>query len=469
MNKTILTIALTILTIYACSQTNMVTTEFNFGFENTSLKQKLPDKWFQWGSNYLLSIDTTIKHSGNNSVLIQPSENRTTGSFGCVAYSIPARYEVKEIELKAYMKLQDVSDGTIGLMLRIDGSSGTLQFDNMMSRNIMGTSDWTLYSVKLPYPKEARTIFIGAILSGKGQLWVDDFELLMDGVSLEKVKQIQLKEYKADLDKEFDNGSKIQTFNPTDQNIKDLKTLGLIWGFLKYYHPDIAAGNFNWDYELFRIIPKVVNSKKINERDAIFVEWINQLGQFESGEEIQTKSEKIKIEPDLDWIINSNFPDELTSLLLKVKNANRTEDHFYVGLNPGVGNPIFKNEKSYPSMKFPDAGYRILSLYRYWNIIQYYFPYKNLIDEDWKNVLEEFIPEIINANNETEYTLTVLELIARVHDTYANIWGVNSILDNYNGVNYAGVKLAFVENMPVVTGFYDDKSRKESGLKVGDG
>ena len=119
-------------------------------------------------------------------------------------------------------------------------------------------------------------------------------------------------------------------------------------------------------------------------------------------------------------------------------------------------------------MKFPDAGYRILSLYRYWNIIQYYFPYKNLIDEDWKNVLEEFIPEIINANNETEYTLTVLELIARVHDTHANIWGVNSILDNYNGVNYAGVKLAFVENMPVVTGFYDDKSRKESGLRVGD-
>jgi len=468
MNRTILTITLTVLTICACSQTDLVSTEFNFGFEKTTLNQNLPDRWFQWGSNYLLSIDTTIKHSGKNSVLIQPSGYRTSGSFGCVAYSIPALYEGKEIELKAYMKLLDVSEGPIGLMLRIDGTAGGLQFDNMQRKNIMGTSDWTLYSVKLPYPQEAKTIFIGAILSGKGKLWVDDFELLIDGVRIEKAKQVQQKEYKADLDKEFDKGSGIQSIETTNQTIKDLKTLGLIWGFLKYYHPNVAAGNFNLDYELFRILPKIVNSKNTGERDAIYVQWINQLGQFESGKEVKTSSEEIKIKPDLDWIINLNFSDELTSSLLTVKNANRTEDHFYIGLVPNVRNPIFKNEKPYPLMRCPDIGYRILALYRYWNIIQYYFPYKYLIEEDWKNVLEEFIPKIIVANNESKYTVTILELIARVHDTHANIWGNNEILNNYKGVNYAPVKLSFVENKAVVTGFYDDISGKESGLKTGD-
>jgi hypothetical protein len=131
MNKAILTFALAGLTVLSCSQTNIVPTELNLGFEKVSSGQKLPDKWFQWGANYLLSIDTAVKHSGNNSVMIHPSENRTTGSFGCVAYSIPARYKGEEIELKAYLKLQDVSEGTIGLMLRIDGFSGTLQFENM--------------------------------------------------------------------------------------------------------------------------------------------------------------------------------------------------------------------------------------------------------------------------------------------------------------------------------------------------
>jgi len=468
MNKAILTFALAGLTVLSCSQTNIVTNELNLGFEKVSSGQKLPDKWFQWGANYLLNIDTAIKHSGNNSVMIHPSENRTTGSFGCVAYSIPARYKGEEIALKAYLKLQDVSEGTIGLMLRIDGSSGTLQFENMMNRNIAGTSDWTLYSVKLPYPPDARIIYIGAILSGKGQLWVDDFELLMDGVSIDKVKQVPLIEYKADLDKEFTGGSGIRTLNPTGQNLKDLKMLGFIWGFLKYYHPNIASGNFNWDFELFRIIPKVLSSGNTVERDAVFTEWINQLGQFESGKEIKTASGEIKIEPDLGWIINSGFSDDLSFLLLKVQNAKRTENHYHIGLVPEAGNPVFKNENAYPSMKFPDAGYRILALYRYWNIIQYYFPYKNLIEEDWKNVLEEYIPKFIGANNETEYTLTVLELIARVHDTHANIRGGSNALENYRGIHYSPVELKFIENKAVVTGFYDDKFGNETGLKIGD-
>lgn len=288
MKRTILIIGLIILTIYGYSQTPQ-NGEFNFGFEKAS--SRLPDRWFEWGKDYSVTVDTIVKHGGNNSVLIEPSETRTQGSFGCIAFSIPALYESKEIELKAYMKLQDVSDGTIGLMLRIDGPSGGLQFDNMMNRNITGTSDWTQYSVKLPYPPTAKTIYIGALLSGKGKLWVDDFELLLDGVSIEKVKQIEPKVYKADLDKEFNSGSGINTIDVTPGNLQDLKALGLIWGFLKYYHPAIAEGNYNWDNELFRILPKVINTKNTN-RDAILTEWISQLGPVNPGKEVKTRDRK---------------------------------------------------------------------------------------------------------------------------------------------------------------------------------
>jgi C-terminal processing protease CtpA/Prc len=119
-------------------------------------------------------------------------------------------------------------------------------------------------------------------------------------------------------------------------------------------------------------------------------------------------------------------------------------------------------------MKYPDAGFRLLSLYRYWNIIQYLFPYKNLIEEDWKNVLEEFIPKFINAKNETEYTLAVLEIIGRINDTHANIWGGNQVLNNHFGLRYASVELKFIENKAVVTAYYDEKSGKETGLEIGD-
>ena len=468
MEKTFLAITLSFLTVCGCSQDNSIPGEFNFGFEKTIPGQKLPDGWFQWGSNYLLEIDTTIVYSGKKSILIQPASNRTTSSFGCVACLIPARYEGQEIELKANMKLQDVSDGPIGLMLRIDGTSGTLEFDNMQQKNIMGSKDWTSYSVKLPYPEGAKTIYIGAILSGNGRLWVDDFEVLIDGVPIEKAKQVQAKEYNADLDKEFDKGSGISLFNPSEQNVKDLKLLGLIWGFLKYYHPNIAEGNLNWDYELFRIMPKIINANTAAIRDNIFVTWIKSLGDFETNKETNVPDDEVKLFPDLGWISESGFSQDLKTLLVDVKNAKREENNYYIGLAPNVGNPVFKNERPYSSMQFPDTGFRILSLYRYWNMIQYYFPYRYLIDIDWKNILDEYIPRFIAASNETEYKLLVLELIAQVHDTHANIWNKDDTFNRYFGLNYAPYKITFIENKPIITDFLQSKSALKYDLRKGD-
>ena len=468
MKKCFLTIILSLLTVFGCSQNNLVPTEFNFGFERNLQNQKLPDGWFQWGSNYQLEIDTTIVHNGRKSILIQPADIRTKGSFGCVAYLIPANYKGKEIELKAYMKLQDVSDGPIGLLLRIDGSSGTLEFDNMQQRNIMGSKDWTSYSVKLPYPEGANGIYIGAMLSGNGRLWVDDFEVLIDGVPIEKVMQVQVKEYNADIDREFDKGSGINHFNPNTQNISDLKLLGLIWGFLKYYHPDIADGNYNWDYELFRILPKILDATSASIRDSIFVTWIKSLGDFETNKEPGRFDNDVKFGPDLGWISESNLSKELITLLVGINNAKRKDNNYYIGLAPNVGNPVFKNERPYSSMRFPDTGFRILSLYRYWNMIQYYFPYKYLINSDWKSVLEEYIPRFISASNETEYKLLVLELIAQVHDTHANIWNKDDTFNKYFGINYAPYKITFVENKPIVTDFVKSKLPIKYYLQRGD-
>lgn len=274
--------------------------------------------------------------------------------------------------------------------------------------------------------------------------------------------------FRAEKDKEFDNGSGIAYITLDKNQIENLKTLGLVWGFLKYHHPAIARGEYNWDYELFRILPEILTSENKKIRDEILINWINSFGTFATQEKTKAETSEIKFAPDLDWITNSGFSQELTTLLLQVKNADRPKEHYYIGLVPGVGNPDFKHENGYPAMKYPDAGFRLLSLYRYWNIIQYYFPYKNLIEEDWKNVLEEFIPKMVHAKNETEYTLSVLELIGRIHDTHGNIWGVNTALINHFGLNYAAVELTFIENKPVVTDFYDEKSGKESGLKIGD-
>lgn len=443
------------------------TKEFNFGFENNSSGVELPHNWFIWGSGYSLRLDSIEKHKGKVSLLIEPKDDRSVNSFGCIAYSIPANYKGKNIELRAFMKLKNVVDGPIGLMLRIDGSSNILGFDNMQQKNIQGTSDWTLYSVKMSYPKNAKTIYIGALLSGTGQLWVDDFQLLIDGKDIASLKTSLPIEFPADMDTAFSSGSNITSINLSDSKTEDLLILGKVWGFLKYYHPEIAKGNYNLDNELFRILPKILDAKNQLERNMILYVWVETFGKVKPGKPKKNK-EEVKINPDLDWINNSNLGDTLTFQLTNIKNAKRSESNYYIDLVKGVGNPEIKNERPYPNMKYPDAGFRLLCLYRYWNIIQYYFPYKYLIEENWNDVLKEFVPKFVNASNELEYKLVALALIARIHDSHANIWGYHEVLEKYFGVNYAPVMISFIENKAVVTGYHDKYLGENSGLKIGD-
>ena len=154
----------------------------NMGFEKFVDLHKIPSPWFEWGTkNYEFSADSIIKHSGKYSMRITPIENIDGKSFGCVALAIPAIYEGDDIEVLAYIKMENTTM-PIGLMIREDGASpnSSLEFDNMMQKGILGTKDWTLYKVKLPLRTGANMIYIGAILSGGGALWVDDVQVLID-------------------------------------------------------------------------------------------------------------------------------------------------------------------------------------------------------------------------------------------------------------------------------------------------
>ncbi len=447
-----------VITTY--SQPKETASKLNLDFETT--ENGRPVGWNDpANSNYILSLDSTIAKSGKYSSSIEfIGENP---NFMARAFAIPENYGGKKISLSGYIKTEHVTDGYAGLWMRIDPA---IAFDNMNQNGIKGTTDWTRYEITLDMnPEKTKQIVIGGLLVGKGKMWLDDLQVSIDGKSIKDIKPLEKKIFPADVDNEFDQGSKIVSIDK--KQFKNLKTLGLIWGYLKYYHPNIAKGDYNWDYELFRILPKILNSAPKNN-DEILIKWIDKFGQFSQDRESTTTSIEVKFEPDLDWIENSGFSRDLINLLLKIKNADRSTEHYYIGLQPGAGNPDFQNENPYSSMEYPDAGFRLLALYRYWNIIQYYFPYKNLIEEDWKNVLEEFIPKFLSADNATDYTLAVLELIEKVHDTHATIWYSNPILRSHFGLKYAPVAVTFIENKPIVTSYFNEKSGKESGLLIGD-
>lgn len=458
MKKTLIVL----LTIVSISCQAQKTEKYNLGFEKQSESASLSDGWFKWG-NYELTTDS-VAHSGTKSGKI--TSDQIGSSFGSIAYKIPANYEGKEIRLEGFMKIKDVENGFAGLLLRVDGNGTSLAFDNMQNQNIIGTRDWQKYNITLNYPEGAENIFIAGILTGRGEAWFDDFVLSIDGKNVQTLKEVEKKLSKAQLDKEFDNGSLIEISNLTSENTENLELLGRVWGFLKYHHPEIAEGNYNWDYELFRFLPKYIKAENTNERDKHIVDWIDSSGQVKECSKCQPTDENAFLKPDMEWINNQSA--DLKNKLLHVYNNRSQGKHYYIGMTTNVGNPEFKNENPYSNIPYPDDGFRLLSLYRYWNMINYFFPYKHLMDEDWNKKLKEYIPLFINAKNELEYELATVQIIGDIQDTHANLWGGADKIDEWKGSNYPPIHVRFIENHLAVTDYYNQELKNEVGLKIGD-
>src|SRR2546428_559237 len=81
-------------------------------------------------------------------------------------------------------------------------------------------------------------------------VWADDLQLLVDGKPVWDAPKAVRPKTAIDVDLEFDAGSRIAVSELTKVQIENLATLGRVWGFLKYHHPDVVAGKRHWDYEL---------------------------------------------------------------------------------------------------------------------------------------------------------------------------------------------------------------------------
>ena len=454
-----------LLTLSVCPQTKKGDySMFNLDFEK--IENKFPSGWNNFGgSNYLIYCDSNSVKNGKYSVIIEYNK-KDTATFKAMGFTLPTIYDGKQITLSGYVKTENVTDGYAGLWMRIDPG---IDFDNMKKNGIKGTTDWTKYEIKLPMnPAMTKKIVVGGLLVGKGKMWLDNFHITIDGIEIYEVKTYEKPLLPAEKDDEFNGGSKIQFPLLNDQVTNNLELLGKVWGFLKYYHPSVATGNYNWDYELFRILPMYIKVTNTRERDEILVKWIDKYGKVPVCSTCKDAIADAFMKPDISWIAKSRISNTLKDRINEIyKNRNQGE-HFYISMAPGVGNPVFTHEEAYSFMPYPDAGFRLLSLYRYWNMIQYFDPNRNITDKDWNKVLKEYIPLFIGAKDKLEYELAALRMIGEVNDTHANLWGGGTKIAELRGNMFPPFRVHFVENKLVVVDYYNPELAGIAQLKIGD-
>ncbi len=125
------------------------------------------------------------------------------------------------------------------------------------------------------------------------------------------------------------------------------------------------------------------------------------------------------------------------------------------------------SENPYPEMHFPNTEYRLLSLFRLWNVMHYFFPYKELMDRPWAEALIEFIPKFEDSRDAFEYQRTVMELAARLQDSHVGVYAADAVEERW-GRFAPPIIVTSIEGRTVITALPDAHAAKASGLQVGD-
>ena len=133
-------------------------------------------------------------------------------------------------------------------------------------------------------------------------------------------------------DTAYNHSSSVVFPEMTPQLVDNLDLLGRVWGFLKYHHPNISKGEYNWDAELFKMLPGYLQVKDNKQRDAYLTKWILRFGKIPVNKNVKPVDSNAVLKPDMAWINQENLSPKLYNLLMKVYQ-NRNNGLYYVSFS----------------------------------------------------------------------------------------------------------------------------------------
>lgn len=250
----------------------------------------------------------------------------------------------------------------------------------------------------------------------------------------------------------------------------DTKTENLIriWGLLKYQHPEVSKGSFDFNQEFINEFDRIQSIKTQETLNAEFLSWIRKF---------DLRKSKFKTEPnrlnnknifsknaDFNWIESSNFSSELIQALNQIK-SNTAIGNYYASINSLNKMIEFKNEKGYNNFDPTKKSHRILFLSSFWNAMRYWNVNIYLTDRPWTEVLTEMIPEF-NENDSLKFEAAKEKLFSKLNDSHSNYESSYLLNKKLNHYAYFGGRI--INDSIVITGIYNKDFAQKNGINLGD-
>jgi len=374
-------------------------------------------------------IDSTVTYNGRKSLLFTPPESNWVYATYFINFD---DIDADSISFSCKYKYNWDNDPHLSLGIQQLYVNPTYSPKQMVTtylnatRNPKDTASWQDFSIKTAINPNIYGVFL--YLTAYREVWINDCKATIDNRPLSNYVNVK---YKAEEDHEFDTGSGIRLSATTPVMIENLEILGKVWGFLKYYHPEVVKGNYNWDYELFRILPRIACAKDKDERNKLLNQWIDSYGRIaETRDYSITDSAKYSRIINLNWLTDKDIFDEsLISKFNLIRNAKRNKVHYYIQTYQSSTDLNESREPKYPNISWEDQGFRLLTLFKFWNAIEYNSPYVETTRHLWNSLLEEYIPLFLEPGSKQDYTLTLRKLFACLEDSHTQYSLPDSLSD----------------------------------------
>lgn len=261
----------------------------------------------------------------------------------------------------------------------------------------------------------------------------------------------------------------ISNANNEINEIEKDKQICLVWGLMKYHHPDISRGKYDWDKELIQLLE---DSEKVNTKQDLNNLLLNFINKFEKGIS-KCKSQKINLNPenvflknvDFSWINQNNFDENLFKKLSVISN-NRNVGNHYASSDRLSKMISFKDKKRFPEFNSNIKNHRLLLLFIFWNTIEYWDVNKYLMDEKWSESLNRHLKNFIEADSQDKFEKAKLNLIASLNDSHSH--SISSYFGDKIFNHYPIFIGKIINDSLVVTGIYNKKLADKDSISLGD-
>jgi carboxyl-terminal processing protease len=247
---------------------------------------------------------------------------------------------------------------------------------------------------------------------------------------------------------------------PDDTNGR-LYRLCKVWGYFKYFHQNKCK--LKWDTLLNTTVSDVLLASSNAEFNNILMGMFSKVGNNSYQANPPAKPDT-NINVENFWINDPVFSQPVRDFLT-VFTSFIYPDTSTCFVKYGSYSYIdFTNDPlSAMSINYLNEANRLTTLFYYWNVINYFSPYKALMDQLWDSTLYQFLPLIRQATSFDDFHITFLKLVTKINDSHGFTDSPRLTNNFWKGSFYPKIYFNRIENKCVVR-----KVQDIPGVKPGD-